>query len=50
MFIGYKFKMVICSFFRDPNLKYTDEIEAYTSYKAKGHFTPNPGMQDITIN
>ena len=29
----------------DPNLKFQDEIEAYTSYKATGHFTPCPGEQ-----
>ncbi|XP_071959323.1 centrosomal protein of 72 kDa-like [Antedon mediterranea] len=26
----------------DPNLKFTDETDAYTSYKTTGHFTPNP--------
>ncbi|XP_013402874.1 centrosomal protein of 72 kDa-like [Lingula anatina] len=27
----------------DTNLKYQDEIDAYTSYKVQGHFTPHPG-------
>lgn len=26
----------------DPNLKYTDETNAYTTISTKGHFTPNP--------
>ena len=29
----------------DPNLQFADEIEAYTSYRSKGHFTPNPAPQ-----
>jgi len=28
----------------DSNLKFQDETDAYTSYKAVGHFTPSPGM------
>ena len=27
----------------DPNLKFQDELEAYTEYKATAHFTPHPG-------
>lgn len=26
----------------DPNLKYTDETNAYTTISTRGHFTPNP--------
>lgn len=26
----------------DPNLKYTDETNAYTTVSTRGHFTPNP--------
>ena len=26
----------------DPNLKYTDETNAYAAYTTRGHFTPNP--------
>lgn len=28
----------------DPNLKYADEISAYTGISTRGHFTPNPRM------
>lgn len=28
----------------DPNLKYADEISAYTAISTRGHFTPNPRM------
>ena len=28
----------------DPNLKYTDETNAYTTVSTRGHFTPNPRM------
>ncbi|KAK2147885.1 hypothetical protein LSH36_531g01063 [Paralvinella palmiformis] len=28
----------------DENLNYQDEVEAYTSYKAQGHFTPHPDL------
>jgi len=28
----------------DNNLRFQDETEAYTSYKAVGHFTPSPGV------
>ena len=30
----------------DPNLKYADEISAYTAISTRGHFTPNPRMID----
>ena len=30
-------------FNKDSNLTFGDEIEAYTSYKAQGSFTPHPG-------
>ena len=28
----------------DPNLKYRDETDAYTTISTRGHFTPNPKM------
>ena len=33
---------------KDKNLQYTDEIEAYTTYKARGNFTPNPSINQAT--
>jgi hypothetical protein len=27
----------------DPNLMFQDEVEAYTTYKTQGNFTPHPG-------
>ncbi|CAH1780162.1 unnamed protein product [Owenia fusiformis] len=32
-------------FSEDPNLQFQDELDAYTSYKATGNFTPHPGEQ-----
>ncbi|KAK2181317.1 hypothetical protein NP493_403g01021 [Ridgeia piscesae] len=32
-------------FAADSNLKFQDEVEAYTSYKAQGYFTPQPGSR-----
>lgn len=34
----------------DSNLKYSDEIDAYTSYKSQGHFTPHPGNTKYDLN
>lgn len=33
----------------DPNLKYTDETNAYTTVSTRGHFTPNPRITSYSI-
>lgn len=34
----------------DPNLKYTDETNAYTTTSTRGHFTPNPRTTNHTTS
>lgn len=34
----------------DPNLKYTDETNAYTTVSTRGHFTPNPRMTNYNTS
>lgn len=34
----------------DPNLKYTDETNAYTTISTRGHFTPNPRTTNINTS
>ena len=33
--------------FGDPNLKYRDESDAYSTLSTRGHFTPNPRAVDL---